>query len=336
MIEFVPFTADRKEEIFKLLENQPIKRVLWDWQYNDNPWSANSSAGMVLLVDGKVAGFKGTMNVRLKMGSSVVDSIWNNDTYIHRDFRGKGFGGKLIEIIESMVPVALAFGISDMQLPIFLKRGWKKNVEVQEYFFQNKIASTRDLLKVLIQSPSFFNKKIRSIAYSIKDVPARDIPQEADLVWKKVHVEYNKIVVRNYDYLKWKYSDHPSQSYRALVAYEGNNLLAIAIYRHTDSIARFVDYLGPAHNQGLKQQILESFIVACKNSAKLHVITTDKEFINSLNCFGFRKYGIGPSFCIYTNPPAAQCEEGWFLMMGDSDGDLIDAMKDSVAITRIN
>lgn len=336
MIEFVPFTADLKEEIFQLLENQPIKRDLWDWQYNSNPWSAKSSSGVVLLVDGKVVGFKGTMHVRLKMGSRVIDSIWNNDTYIHHDFRGNGFGSKLIEIIETMVPVALAFGISDMQLPLFMKRGWKKNVDVQEYFFQNKVASTKDLLKVLIQSPSFFKKKIRSIAYSIKDVPARDIPQEIDQVWEKVHVEYDKIVVRNYDYIKWKYADHPSQSYRALVAYKDNNLLAIAIYRRTDSIAKFVDYLGPAQNQGLKQQLLGKFIAASKNSAKLHIITTDKEFIHSLNSFGFRKYGIGPSFCIHTNPPAAQCEEGWFLMMGDSDGDLIDAMKDSVAITRIN
>lgn len=330
MIELVPITPDAKEEIFQLLENQPTKRDLWDWQYNANPMAANGSSGVVLVVDGKVAGFRGFMHTRLKMGASLVDAVWNNDTYVDGRFRGKGLGSKFTEYAEAIVPVAMAFGISDMQLPIYQKRnGWACNREVQEYFFQNRILSTKDLLKILIQSSARFKKSVSSTVYSIEDVPAKDIPCESDQIWERVQSGYDKIVVRNYEYLKWKYADHPCQSYRALLACDCGKLLAIAIYRGSADTGRLVDYLGPAHNPGLKEQLIESFMTACKDSVKLHVITTDKEFKQSLNRFGFRKYGTGPRFFIHTNPPYEHCEDGWFLMTGDSDGDLLDAMKDS-------
>lgn len=332
-MQLIPFTSDLKAQVFQLLENQPDKRDLWDWQYNGNPRATNGSSGVVLLIDGKVAGFKGSMHARLKIGTSFVDALWNIDTYVQPALRGKGLGRELMKHAETIGPVVLAFGISEMQLPIYEKReGWVRNREAQEFFFQNRLYSSKDLLKIVIQSCSVRRKSRPSTCYSIVNVPAREIPMDSDQIWERVQFEYDKIVVRDYEYLKWKYSDHPNQPYRALLAYGSDKLIAIAIYRSSAQTGRFVDYIGPARDAGLKEQLIASFMAACKDSAKLNIITTDKELKEALKRYGFRKYGDGPAFWVYANIPAQHCKEGWFLMAGDSDGDLIDAMEDRLCI----
>jgi len=45
--------------------------------------------------------------------------------------------------------------------------------------------------------------------------------------------------VRDYAYLKWRYADHPSGDYRALLVRSEGSLVAVGIYRSKDRWAAF-------------------------------------------------------------------------------------------------
>jgi len=61
------------------------------------------------------------------------------------------------------------------------------------------------------------------------------------------------------------------------------------------------------------------------------MITTDAQFKTAVGRLGFRRYDSRPQFCAYSAVPVERLGEGWFLMTGDSDGDMVDAMKDALS-----
>ena len=330
MEEFVTFTDSEKEQVIDLLGAAAARRRVWDWQYCQNPDARGASPGTMIRAHGRIVGFIGTMPTRVSLDGSIVEAGWGTDAQLREELRGRGLGKKLYAIMEVTKPVMLAFGMSDVSYALFNKHGWQFSADSEEYYFQNRVSNIRDLLKAIRQLPSLARRARTSQLDGIEDVPAGELPRECDALWESVQNGYGRIVVRDYAYLKWKYADHPSGDYRALLARSDDRLCAVGIYRRGYRRARFVDYLGRAEDADVKSRLIGAFMLKSRRSRFFNIITSDREFKECVRRLGFQLYESRPQFCVRSSLLIERPAERWFLMTGDSDGDSMDAMKDSI------
>jgi GNAT superfamily N-acetyltransferase len=326
------------EAILKLLGDKAFKREIWNWQFFQNPFATNTDSLIVPVENGKVVGFNGSMPVRLKYKTGHTEAIWSCDTIVDPEHRGKGFGKVLFDEVQKKASIVLGFGISDAAAPILRRSGWRVNREVEEYYYQRKITGPRSILKKAVQRVLILRNVMRrphvdSLDVSVID--AADAPVEIDALWEGVEGGYSKVVVRNYAYIKWKYGEHPLCKYRLIVVRDGGSLVAVGVFRRDRKKSRLVDYVGPSGDMRVKYLLIRRFADECSKSEMLNCVCTDTEFKRALACCGFRRFRGRPRFYVHSNRPDDQgSEEGWFLMAGDSDGDMLEGAEQSQTVER--
>ena len=332
MIEFTDYQDQYKDRIIELLaagkspEYRQKKEKIWDWQYNANPFAKNAPKGVVLLYDGEMAGFNGSMHIQLKYHDELIRTFWSMDTIVDPDYRGKGLGHKLSARVYGANPLVIGFGLSDIQAHIRKKQGAKPNKQVQEYFFWNKAETIRNIVKKGIQHA----KQIKSLGarpstaeLNATVAPTLPSPAVVDDLWEKTKAGYEKIIVRNHSYLKWKYAEYPLSYYYYIAIMKKDEMAGIGVFRKDSEHSKLVDFLGPAKDIGIKYAVTRTFKEQCADSDFLSCITTDEEFMQCLEMAGFRRYVNQPRFFIHsTLPDDPDPEDNWFLMTGDSDGDI--------------
>lgn len=324
---FVEYEPSDRDAVLRLLRNQPFKEVLWTWQFLENPRGAERNPLILLKIDGALAGFNGTMPVRLRIDGRVTDGIWSCDTFIDDAWRGKGLGKRLFAAVEAHAPIVLGFGISDMAYPLLTeKRGWLPSSAVDVFFFQRRIGSWRDAVKRVAQWRGLLAPR-PDPRLAVTVSPAAELPRDVDDLWARVESGYQRAVVRDYAYLHWKYGQHPMQPYTAIAIRDGGVLVALGIIRASRDEARLVDYVGPRHAAALKNRLLHEFAALTPDATRLSVSTSDDEWKACLHAHGYRRFGAPERFAIWTTEPMERPADGWFIMRGDSDGDLLDACK---------
>jgi hypothetical protein len=324
------FQALQKDTIISLLkpnkDEQEEKNRLWDWQYIENPAAENFNSGTVMKDDGIIIGYIGYMPVELRYNGKDEKATWGCDLILSPDYRGKGYAGNLIDIYRCRAPIVLGLGSSDINNYMMCKRGYKVNSDIEEYFFTKRSKHFKDFLKKTIQYLNIIksiNKKNKSANLKVTIMDVSDIADKIGNLWEKVENGYTKIVKRNYLYINWKYISHPLKKYKSIVIHSDNETVGIGIFRIDENISRLIDYIGPSKGIQIKQMIIKAFLNQCTRSHLLECTCTDKEFKQSLEYYGFRRYKHKPRFHVYSNIENDQSpEKDWFVMGGDSDNDL--------------
>lgn len=325
-----------KDAIISLLHHDAsadfINKIgkLWDWKFEQNPFSAGSSFSVILSEDSSILGFIGAMPVLVKYGSAFIQALWACDVFVHPSCRGKGLGVRLNDELKAKRQIAIVFGTNDAGARNIAKSGWIFNKDVAEYYYTNAIKAFKDIMKVAIQKTNFIRhfRTRKKFHYSgnvhVRMIDAVIAPKDIDALWENVKFGYKKIVVRNYDYINWKYGSHPSIKYRMMLVESDKNLLGVGIFRKTPKIGRLVDYIGPAQDIGLKFLLSLSFFKACSDCDFLSATFADEEFQTCFRALGFRRSANNPRFAISSSLiHDSDPEKDWFIMAGDSDGDMM-------------
>ena len=331
-MKYIEYKEEFKGSVIFLLSNKKTpdfsnkKRIIWDWQYNENPYVNKLSKGILLYEKGKVAGFTGLMPVHLKYENIIVEAYWSIDAIIDHTYRGKGYGGIMVDEVKVMLPVVMALGISNIQAHIRKKHGFKVNKEIEEYFFVIKANSLKNTLKKLVQHinaiKNISNKPRKTTGFDIRIIDASNPPEEIEVLWDKVQYGYHKIVIRNYSYIMWKYGKNPINKYELILVERDHKLLGVGVFRRNVDCSKLVDYIGPAEDLHIKYLIGKTFKNECSHSNLLSCICTDKEFKKVLKTLGFSQHRDRPRFYVFSNLINDQePEKNWFIMQGDSDGD---------------
>lgn len=331
MITAVRYSGAHREGVLALLEDVPYKKILWDWQFEDP--AACLGFDPVVVVDGeRVVGFNGVMPAPMKYGSRTVDGLWSCDFYVAEDYRGQGVGRVVKEVLHSKAPLIVTFGVSPRAAAVLKHLGWRQSPEVFTYKLNRRVASVRDLALMGLQAVNWLKGRGRSpyvgrLNWSESLPPA----EEVDGLWRRVSEGYQKIVRRDFAYLDWKYQRHPMANYRFLTALDGRNELeALLIVRFQNGLLRIVDWLGPAEDSDLKKAMIEACRREYPGARQLSVTTSDRHFGRALRDAGFFRARTQPSFFVYSAVPGDEgCELGWFLMTGDSDGELLSAAREN-------
>jgi hypothetical protein len=165
-------------------------------------------------------------------------------------------------------------------------------------------------------------------------VPVAEVAGLAGQLWERVAAGYQHAVCRTEDYIRWKYARHPLARYAAIRIDDFRGILrALGVVRVGRETTRLVDYIGPKRGAVEKNLIVARLLVCGLGSHRIQCITTDEEFKQSLESFGFRAWPEPTSFTVFQRPAADLEAQDWFVMSGDSDGDLVVAAADAMAQT---
>jgi GNAT superfamily N-acetyltransferase len=328
MFSKIPYSSNDKIEIVRLLGDISYKKEIWDWQFLHNPFDRPFDP--VILSNGdKIVGFNGVMPIRVHLNNTEIDALWSCDFYVDAEVRGKGLGKSIKTELHKQSNLIMALGISPSAEHVLRRMGWKKNSEVFGYDRHQKITSFRTLIFSILQ---LFNKYksifrrlfINNKQYSISVEDELPSMKDVDDLWEGIKNDYGKIVRRDYRYLDWKYQHHPLADYKFIIARENAILSSLLVYRIADGKAHLVDYLGPHNNYNQKYLLVKKFLSSVSGCRQITSTTSDPTFGSVLIDSGFVKKRDQPRFYIFSNSPgASDMERDWFIMSGDSDGELL-------------
>lgn len=321
-----------------------LKYEKWHWKYMENPFFYDKQPAMwVSTIDDKIAGFLGSIPIKLKAGVRTVNAAWAVDFMVFKDYRKKGLGMSLVKEANGFFDIFLAIGGTGMSTNLFKKMGW---ISLGKIPYYTKILDLDALLKSKIKnifiriptlkiiSPVFkiyccLKKAVMPKGIEIDEI--NNFSEEADLFWKEIEHFYKIAVPRNRAYLSWKYDKQPGTRYVKFRVTRDNKICGYAVVR--------VVINGPDTREGLILEIIihpedrdaaMALISAAlkhlkgENCPIAHCCVNDRDIRKALTRVGFIKRKPHMRFLIKKN--IDEFEElrhldNWYITAGDSDID---------------
>ena len=332
MKRMVDYRPEMRDAIISLMGGLPYKESIWDWQFTQNPFDCPFDP-VVVVEDGRVVGFNGVMAIRVTYNGQEIDALWSCDFYVDAGCRGQGLGQQIKEALIKKSPLIMSFGISNAAAPVLLKMGWKSNHEVFNYRRIRYPSSIRNALLMLLQFYFQLRGGFKKSFSPYHLVVADSLPESAvvDALWVENAHTYQKAVIRNWRYLDWKYQQHPLAKYRFLIASQAGELKGLAVLREYKEVARMVDYLGPAADYSLQRALVSAFVKHYSDKKSLSCTTSSDCFGRALLDKGFFRARTQPRFYVRSELSGdIDCERKWFIMGGDSDGEILLAASEAM------
>lgn len=339
MVEIKPYEEHlHREQVLNLFSDVAFKRDIWNYQFLDNPGArARGFSPVVAEEDGFVVGFNAVVPVSILWGGRPTSAMWSCDFKVNQGLRGKGIG-RLIKVeLAQRSPILMSFGISPVAAIVLERMGWQANNEVHFLRRIREPRSFRDWALMVFQfGTKLITRRTPPMVGSVsvtKQLPAR---VEIDSLWNSIAKGYDKAVVRNWDYLDWRYQQHPFASYQFIELRDrGRTLKALGVVREDGRQVRLVDYLGPAKSKGIKAAVIEAILSNWPGVASYSAMTSDPELKQAMKAAGFYQGREQPRFFVWASPESVsvaepeQCIQGWFIMGGDSDGELLQSARET-------
>ncbi|PAU81202.1 hypothetical protein CK501_06485 [Halovibrio salipaludis] len=330
MAELNQYRPEHRPGILKLLDDAPFKDRIWDWQFED-PAMVRDFDPVVLVEGDRVVGFNGVMPARMIYLGERVDGIWSCDFYVDASFRGQGLGRTIKEALMEKGPVIMSFGVSARAASVLGHMGWRRSPDVWTYRHLRRSQSLRDHLLRCLQ---FLNRLTGgSLPAHQGHLQWQDsLPEaaEVDALWESICQRFTKAVVRDYQYLDWRYQRHPLADYRFLVARDADEKLeAVMVVRVNEATVRVVDWVGAPDESALMRSMVTRCMVDHPNATVFTVTTSSAAMGKAFEHCGFFRGRTQPAFFVRSAlPDDADPEQGWFIMGGDSDGELLLAARE--------
>jgi GNAT superfamily N-acetyltransferase len=286
--------------------------------------------------NGRFLGFCGAAPVRIQHDFIESVSFWTGDLFVIPEYRGKGLATILYDNAEANHELMLGFGTSDKAFPIKIKRGWVASNCINLYYFRQKSNSASQYLrKKICKLKRFFNRRVVDCTLEYEIILKLD-PNKINSLWNISKNHYPNIVIRDYDYINWRYLSSPAKScYQFLVAKsnDGQKYHAMVILNVSDSLLKIVDYVGPIDNPAIKARLIEEIFNKFPSVDLYQCITSCQHFQACLHSAGFYCYSLKPRFTVLNkNGVRPYSADNWFVMLGDSDGEHIEAMSSCASL----
>lgn len=339
MADITPYDDNaHRPQVLALFSDVPFKGAIWEYQFLNNPGATLHGFQPVVAEDGgRVVGFNGVVPVSIVWNGKPIEALWSCDFKVSAELRGQGVGRLIKEDLAKKSPVLMAFGISPVASMVLQRMGWHAN---QDVHFLKKIRRPRSLRDVALTVFQFLSAALnwsygggRLTTLRKERLPGNG---EIDDLWIKVQAGYNKVVMRNGAYMDWRYQQNPFGTYRFIeVRGENGQLEAIGVVRASGGQVRLVDYVGPASNLAVKRALVKAMLEYWQGAIAFSAMTSDSELKRVMKSLGFYQGREQPRFYVWASNTVFEptvCErsaQGWFVMGGDSDGDLLQAARES-------
>lgn len=221
----------------------------YKWKYVDNPAVLNVTS--VGISDGRIIGCNHGFTIKIKLGDKIYLGSQATDFGVHPDFRRKGLSKKISAIkTDFMNNNGITFVYALTQNPIVVEsnlrygrkllpyklvemiklRDVEKHIKMTE---SRKTPGKNLLFKILslVQKlrSTIFDNPIDERIISIRKIDKFNAEIEEFI--KKIQDEFSFILVRNSDYLNWRYCDPRGGNYDIYIAEEDSKPLGYLVLR---------------------------------------------------------------------------------------------------------
>jgi len=318
------YEAKVKEDVLSLLANAGFKRPIIDWQFENccdtRPIVAKEGDGIV--------GFNGVMPVNVQYKGERINAAWSCDFIVKMEFQCQGIGTALKQRLHTSWPLIMALGVSEAGKRALKRSGWVSNGSVRKFTRLMRGRGPKATLLVWFQT--FINRIFGATRFQVQEgikiTLSKTLPKrgELDALWAAIESQYEACVVRNWEYLNWRYSKAPFDNYEYLLL-EDDSLEALGVISRIGNQLTLVDYVGPRKNRKLKEALINHLLSESDEPDRVNCTTSDPLFRKILFCRGFLPASAGHlDFFVTGKAMGLINPSAWFLMGGDSDTEMLD------------
>ena len=241
LLDATPFTASQyKNFLYEFYKG----RTEYKWkQYEWYQLHGNYTV-VVAVVDGKLAGQSTGYACKVYCSGSVLSITWGCDTFVLPQYRGLGLGKKLQKYLHDHTTNFSSAGYTPLNGIIKRKCG-AKELCVNDFVYypvSNLLNfAVRKLIKKKFKKeinvcscgfPLYYYlnwKKAKNFEFQIEkyeEISGEVIP----FMEKALQSQYDFYVIRDKDYMQWKYVENPTMDYKLLTVRKGGVLIAVIFF----------------------------------------------------------------------------------------------------------
>jgi len=305
----------------KMRKSHDFNLSYWKWQYQENP--SGKEITIIAKDNDKVIGQYANVPTRLRFDDNVLNSALVIDLMVSKDYRRKGLFKKMGDMSNSRLA----------ELDIILSMAFPSRNESYAGFINKldwfKIGNLDVLVKPIFYK-LFGSRKIDE-GIEIKEITI--FSEEINDLWQKLNSSITIGIVRNKEYLNWRYFNKPNGKYRIFLVYRNGILSGYFVLKllHLSKIGVgvIVDMLCLNEENIVQSIILKITDLLLKSGVHLCVVLKTKLYEDVLRQSGFR---LLPSrfnpksyaLIVRMNKPILRVNElknidNWYLTFGDWD-----------------
>ncbi len=348
------YTEGDEEKIFDLTRAAFPEREfdlkhwlkLQRWMYKENP----AGAAKIWLAehDGRIVGHSAAMLVAIKVGTEVITGFQSTDTMTHPDYQGQGIYQTLakqvyVELEREGIYVGYRFP-NKFSHPIAVKKLSWFDVAMMRNMFKvlnwGNALKARTSSKFLLKLGAIAGSILQGVFYRTERAPIVEnlvisqifsFDERINRFWNRISNQYKMMVVRDRDYLNWRYIDTPDTKYLIYIAEMAGEIYGFIVLRSRleggVKVSVICDLL--AQSQNVAHCLVAKAIERCQEE-KTDIIycsfVADKPYVTALrrNGFMFTPLIRDRYFCAYSSSPYISKKllmerQNWFVQTGDSD-----------------
>ncbi|RCV66160.1 Acetyltransferase (GNAT) domain-containing protein [Methanophagales archaeon] len=328
----------------------------WRWKYGDNP--AGRSRFLVADHDGKIVGMRPFILVKMQIADETVMASQNTDLKTHPRYRRQGIFSTLEKNSFSQLKeeeICLTYSFPNVSsYPGYMNTGLFTDICALKTLI--KPLNLRNALKKRIKNNCLLNictitgSIFIAIFYRTKKSPEIKGLTISKIVsfdnrindfWNNISSDYKIIVVRNQEYLNWRYINRPDRNYTIYLAEEEGVICGYMVLRCVKeqdlSSGYIIDIIAPLDRSEVIHSLLSEAIKYFKEERVDVILCTmivDKIFYKIFRKNGFisthfistisKRFRIGSEHIVRINSPKVsetylKDPKNWFVQLGDSD-----------------
>lgn len=194
----------------------------YKWQFTESPSDSGDDHCMVAIDDisNQLIGVMGLNTRPFLLNGSVMEAAELTTWIVNKSYLGKGIGAKILNKIQHKYDILFGMGISDMALPIYMRSGFRYIRAIPRFirvFNLNAVAAYAQYSPWAIKLIKYWSTAINDVPFEIGCLSEEKIRILEDIVQKDLNY-----FCRDYNYLKWRYSQHPVFDYKQFIVYSKN------------------------------------------------------------------------------------------------------------------
>ena len=237
----------------------------FDWWFRDSPSNWDNNYRIIVgILNNKIISFVGQVANTFLVKGREYRGAWYTNGMIHPDYRGRGLGTKIYDAAKQFTKFAAAVSFNEPAGHIFQKIGfntfnWRR--------MKRAIYLTNPSL--VRQLPCFDNNLLEKILNHFSNIqsdnvitsPLTEVPDKDQInkLWLLSKDRYSLTTKRSYEFLKWRYQDHPRGKYLFFPNYNDTELNAMVVCRVETSddfkVLRIADVFG--EKEGIKSVLTD-------------------------------------------------------------------------------
>jgi len=346
-------TIDDKDAIFEFIitaYDNPEDKIpnRWHWQFVDNPFVKKDNLPIWIAIDnnGKVICQSPNMIEPIKIGNEILIAAWGVDYRVLTSHEGLGIAPLVVMSNRKDSSIFMSLGMTQVSRKMNLKLGSIPIAELNSYILNIppdvltntlKVRNINRFIKYGLGLP-FLSKIISALINkwmslkrrkyadlkSLKFIPIQSFGQEIDLLWDKISSEFDCAIVRNSNYLNWKYLKHPCIKYDVFLIKRKEEVVGYIILRKKGTKGLIVDFLFSTKEEkiifGGLSYAVEHFLN--KRVYDIRVATSVKEYSECIKKIGFPLSRASEIPLFYSTDPVTMNiakTKRWLLSYGDCD-----------------